>query len=133
MFVREIMNKNIVAIDSNEPIKNACNIYKEKKIGSLIITDKDDVVGIVTERDIIERTICLGKDTSTTPIKEIMSKDVKTVDVDDRINYAVEILKKNHIKRLPVTEKGDLVGILTVTDIAYERPNIRKFIKPGEE
>jgi len=133
MFVREIMKTNIVSIDSSEPIKNACNIYKDKKIGSLLITEKNDVVGIVTERDIIERTICLGLDPSTTPIKDIMTKEVKTVNADDRINYAVEILKNNHFKRLPVVENNELVGIITVTDIALSRPDIRKFLKPEEQ
>jgi CBS domain-containing protein len=126
------MKKGIITIDSNDTIKNACNLYKDNKIGSLLVIENKDVVGIVTERDIIERTICLDKDPKTTPIKEIMSGNVKTVDVDDRINYAVDILRENNIKKLPVTENGELVGIITVTDIAYSRPNIRKFLKPGE-
>jgi len=133
LFVKEIMNHDIITIDGNKSIKNACNLYKEGKIGSFLITENDNVVGIVTERDIIERTICMDKNPDTTPIKEIMTKNVKTVDVDDRINYAVEILKKNNIKKLPVTKDDELVGIITVTDIAFSRPNIRKFLEPEEK
>ena len=127
------MKDNIKTIDSNESIKKACDIYREKKIGSLLVIENEEVVGIVTERDIIERTICENLDPNITPIKEIMSPDVKTVDADDRINYAVDILKNNNIKKLPVTEDDELIGIITVTDIALSRPNIRKFIKPEEQ
>ncbi len=130
MFVKEIMNSNIITIDSNESIKKACDVYRDNNIGSVLVTENEQVVGIVTERDIIERTICMDKDPATTPIREIMSANVKTVDVNDRINYAVELLKKHHIKKLAVTEKDEVIGIVTVTDIAYSRPNIRKFIKP---
>lgn len=124
------MNSNIITIDSNESIKKACDVYRDNNIGSVLVTENEQVVGIVTERDIIERTICMDKDPATTPIREIMSANVKTVDVNDRINYAVELLKKHHIKKLAVTEKDEVIGIVTVTDIAYSRPNIRKFIKP---
>ncbi len=129
MFVKEIMKDNIITIDCNDSIKKACNIYRDKNIGSLLVTENKSVVGIVTERDIIERTICMDKDPNETPIKEIMSSDIKTVDVNDRINYAVKILKDNKIKKLPVTRDNEVVGIITVTDIAFTRPNVRKFLK----
>ena len=123
MFVRDIMNKDLISIDANESIKNACNLYREKKIGSILVTENSRVVGIITERDIIERTICDDKDPNIVPIKEIMTKNVKTVNADDRVNHAVNILKENNIKKLPVTDKGELVGIITVTDIALTRPD----------
>ena len=132
MFVNEIMKRDIITIDSNETIKNACIMYRDKKIGCLMVIENQNIVGIVTERDIIERTICVDRDPHTTPIKEIMTTDVKTVDIDDRINYAISILKDHNIKKLPVTEDGELVGIITVTDIAYSRPNIREFLKPAD-
>jgi CBS domain-containing protein len=123
------MKKEIVKIDVNSTIKDACTLYKNKKIGSLFVIENEEVVGIITERDIIERTICLDINPNTTKVREIMSTDVKTIDVNDTINYAISILKDNHIKKLGVTEKDNLVGIVTVTDIAYTRPDIRRFIQ----
>jgi CBS domain-containing protein len=123
------MKKEIVKIDVNSSIKNACNLYKDKKIGCLFVIENEDVIGIVTERDIIERTICLDRNPDTTKVREIMSPDVKTVDSNDNINHAISILKDNNIKKLAVTEKDELVGIITVTDIAYTRPDIRRFIQ----
>jgi CBS domain-containing protein len=122
------MKDNIVTIESNKSIKDACNIYKDKKIGCLLVIEKDNVIGIVTERDIIERTLCEDKDAKTTTIKDIMTSHVQTIDANDRISYAVEVLKKNNIKKLPVLNKGELVGIVTVTDIALTRPNIKNFL-----
>ncbi len=132
MFVREIMKKGIITVGSNETIKEACNLYRDKKIGCLLVFENSNVIGIVTERDIIERTICKDINPKSVPIKEIMTKNVKTVNADDRINYAVDILKQNNIKKLPVVENEELVGIITVTDIALTRPNIRKFLKTDE-
>ena len=123
------MKTGIVKINANTTIKEACNLYKDKKIGCLFVIENEKIAGIVTERDIIERTICLDLDPNTTKVREIMSSNVKAVDVNDNINYAISILKENNIKKLAVTEKDVLVGIVTVTDIAYTRPDIRRFIQ----
>jgi len=129
MFVKDVMKKETVKIDVNATIKDACNLYKDKKIGCLFVIENETIVGIVTERDIIERTICLDINPNTTKVGEIMSSDLKTVDINDNLNHAISILKDNNIKKLAVTEKNELVGIVTVTDIAYTRPDIRRFIQ----
>ena len=129
MFVKDVMTNKIVSIDSNETIESASNKYRDFKIGCLMVTDGDDVVGIVTERDFIERTICMGIDPKTTKIKEIMSSDVKTINSDDSIADAVDVLKQNKIKKLPVVSDNGIVGIITITDIAYSRSNIQKFLE----
>ena len=129
MFVKEIMKNKIVTIDSNKTILDASNIYRENKVGCLIITDKGQVVGIVTERDLIERTICQHRDPENTKIKEIMSSDIKTIDPIDRVEKALDIIKRYKIKKLPVVTGNKLVGIVTITDIAYARPDVKKFLE----
>lgn len=132
MFVKDVMTNKIVSIDSNETIESASKKYRDLKIGCLMVTNGDDVVGIVTERDFIERTICMGIDPKTTKIKEIMSSDIKTINSENCIADAVDILKKNKIKKLPVVSNNRIVGIITITDIAYSRPNIRGFLEKKE-
>jgi len=132
MFVKDVMTNKIVSIDSNETIESASKKYRDFKIGCLMITDEDNIVGIVTERDFIERTICMGIDPKTTKIKEIMSSDIKTINSDDRIADAVDLLKQNKIKKLPVVSDNRIVGIITITDIAYSRSNIQKFLEKKE-
>jgi len=129
MFVKKIMANKILTIDCNKTILDACNRYRDNKVGSLIITDEDRLVGVVTERDFIERTICMHRNPEKTKIKEIMSTDIKTIHPLDRVEKALDIIKKYKIKRLPVVSDDKLVGIITVTDIAYARPDVRKFLE----
>jgi len=123
------MKHKIISIDRNETIRKACNIYRDTGIGCVIVTDKEEIIGLVTERDIIERTICMGIDPNTTKVEEIMSKNIKTVNKDERLEKAIEILKENKIKKLLVTSNDDLVGIITLTDIAYSRPSMKELFQ----
>jgi len=129
MYVRDIMKENLVTINYNETIKTACDLYRDNKIGCLIVIDNDDIVGIVTERDLIERTICMNRDPNTAKVEEIMSKNIKTIDKNERLEKAIAMFKENNIKKLPVTCNNSLVGIITITDIAYSRPSMQEFFQ----
>jgi CBS domain-containing protein len=128
-FVKDIMKSKIVTVSHDETIKNACQKYKDFKIGCLIVLDNDNIVGLVTERDIIERTILLDKDPNTAKIRDIMTTDLITIDMDEKVMKAVDVMKDNNIKKLPVTHKGSLIGIVTSTDIAYSRPSLKHFLR----
>ena len=123
------MKKNIISIDKNETVKTAAKLYQDNKIGCLIVTDNQDIVGLITERDLIERTICTDKDPNTTTVEEIMSKNIKTIDKNERLEKAIGMLKDNNIKKLPVTFQDQLVGIITLTDIAYSRPSMKELFQ----
>jgi len=136
MLIREIMTKNVVTIDSNQTILEAYKKYRDFKVGCLIVTDKDQCVGIVTERDLIERSI--HRDLETTMIKEIMTSDVKTIHPFDNLEKALEIIKKYKIKKLPVVSDNMVEGIITITDITYARPELTErfmesWVKPRWE
>ena len=133
MLVNEIMSDKLVTVDVNQTVKDACNKYRNFRVGCLVVTDNDEIAGLITERDVIERTICMDKDPKTTKVKEIMSTDILTVDSYERIEKALEIMKNNKIKKLPVVKNNKLVGIITLTDIAYTRPSIKKFLAIKEE
>lgn len=124
MLVKEIMTKKVITIDPNDTVFNACIKYQDNKIGCLVVTDKESCVGIVTERDLIERTMCLHKDSEKTKISEIMSSDIKTIQPLETIEKAMEIMNKYKIKKLPVISDNNIVGIITITDIAHAKPEI---------
>jgi CBS domain-containing protein len=135
MLVEEVMIKNVMTIDRDKTVFDACNMYKDYKVGCLIVTDKGKCVGIVTERDLIERTICLRRDPEKTRINDIMSSNIKTIHPLDTIEKALEIMKINNIKKLPAVLKEDIVGIITVTDISKAKPDlsnrfIESWVKP---
>src|SRR3989344_4522618 len=111
MKVEEVMNKAI-AIEHDFSVKEAAQIMSKKNIGSLIILKKDKIAGIITEKDIMKNISSLDK-----KISSVMSKNVITVEHNDSIDNAALIITGHKIKRLPVLEKGKLVGIITATDI----------------
>jgi CBS domain-containing protein len=124
MLVKEIMAKQVITIDKEATVYDACMVYKEKKVGCLVVTKGESCVGIVTERDLIERTICQQRNPMTTQVYEIMSHDIKVINALDTVEKALEIMKHYKIKKLPVILSEKVVGIITVTDIAKARPDL---------
>ena len=126
MLVKEIMTKKVVTIRSDDMVFDACILYRDEKIGCLVVVENEFCVGIVTERDLIERILCMSKNPETTKVSEIMSSDIKTIYALDKVETAIDVMKKHKIKKLPVIADDKIVGIITVTDISKARPDISK-------
>lgn len=124
MLVKEIMIKPVITIDADATVYDAAMIYKEKKVGCLVVTKGDICVGLVTERDLIERTICHHLNPENTKVYEVMSRDIKVVYAVDTVEKALDVMKHYKIKKLPVISDEKVVGILTITDIAKARPDL---------
>lgn len=122
--MKEIMTRNVVTIDADASVFDACMTYKEKKVGCLVVVDKETCVGIVTERDLIERSVCLRRNPEKTKVREIMSSNVKVVNALDSVEKTLERMKSLKLKKLPVISSGKVVGIITMTDIAEARPDL---------
>ncbi len=120
MKVSKIMKKAI-ASESNITIREAIKIMSKENIGSLIVLDKNKLVGIITERDILKNTDKLGS-----KISSIMSKDLVTISVNDSIDAAALLMSKHKVKRLPVVEKGELLGIITATDLVANSDDLNE-------
>ena len=118
MLVQEVMTRDVVTIDCKKTVYDACKIYSEIKVGSLVVMDRDIIVGIITERDIIERAILRKKNPEETKILEIMSPNIKTIHALAPIEKAVHLMKEHKIKKLPVLLNNEIVGILTETDLS---------------
>src|SRR5512136_1232820 len=86
MLVKEIMTKQVITIDADASVLDACILYKEKKVGCLVVTKMDSCIGIVTERDLIERTICQHRNPEKTKVSEIMSQNIKVVTMLDTVD-----------------------------------------------
>ena len=126
MLVSEIMNKKIITVKPDDIIVDACYKYSNNKIGCLIVTEKESCIGIITERDIIQKIICPGKDPKETKVSEIMSSNVITIQSLETLEKALELMKEYKIKKLPVVSNEVLVGIITLSDIAHARPELTK-------
>jgi len=113
MLVKEIMNK-VCVVNSNITLKRAAELMLENNIGSLVILKGNKLAGILTERDIIKNLGSLNKN-----IFKIMTNEVITVSQNASLEEAAEIMKKNKIKKIIVTDKKRSIpaGIITATDI----------------
>jgi len=124
MLVKDVMTKNVITIDSNQTILDAYKKYRDNKVGSLVVTDKEKLIGIVTERDLIEKAI--DKDLKTTLIKDIMTPNIKTISPSEDIDTASELMEKFNIKKLPVIYNDNITGIITINDIVHTKPELTK-------
>ena len=111
MKVSELMKKAIV-VEENISLRNAAKIMSEKAIGSLIVIKNERIAGIITERDILKNIDKLGS-----KLSQIMSKNVITISPKQSVDEAASTMAENKIKRLPVVEHNEILGIITATDI----------------
>jgi len=123
LLVKDVMNKNVVVAKSSVTLREAAKVMGEMNMGSLVIMEDEKIVGIVTSTDIL-KSIGDGKDPDKVTIGEIATKNVITIQADDPLEKAVDLMIKHKIKKLPVMMNEKLVGIITVSDIAIVEPKI---------
>ena len=122
MLVSELMNRDVITIAPEETASIAARLLFRRNIGSVPVCDRSGRLrGIVTDRDIALRCVAAGNDPETTPVREIMSRCVVSCSPDDDISSASAKMSSGQIRRLPVVENGQLVGILSLGDIAVSR------------
>jgi CBS domain-containing protein len=129
MKARDIMGRPVVAAAKTATVRDVAIQMLMGGFSGMPITERDGViVGIVTEFDII-RAIREGKKVETTTAEEIMTRDVASVDIGDPVEKVIEILDARHVLRVPVTERGKLVGVISRPDIlrAFIEPNFMTF------
>ena len=132
MFVKDVMAKKVISIDYNKTVLDACKVFTEKGLGSLVVVNSGIIVGIITERDVIERVIVKKKNPKKTKIEEVMSKNIITIHASAKVEQAAELMKKHKIKKLPVILNNEFVGMITVTDLSNIMPNFTKFLNDEE-
>ena len=115
--VRDIMQKNVITIESVKKAHDAAIILKEKEISFLVVVKEGKPIGIVSERDIVRKIVADNNDAQTTQLEIIMSKNFKWVEPNASIESAVQKMLNNNIRRLVVLENEDLVGVITQTDL----------------
>ncbi|MBE7037369.1 MAG: CBS domain-containing protein [Ruminococcaceae bacterium] len=124
MKVRDIMSNPAVSITGEDTVCEAARIMQAHNIGVVPVTDdKNKVEGIITDRDIVLRTTSTGKDACVVKVKDVMTTNVELVSPDDDISNITQKMKDNKIRRFPVTQEGELVGMLSLGDIASNAEN----------
>jgi CBS domain-containing protein len=114
--VSDIMSSPVLTIDEHIIVRKAAEKMTQKNVGTIIVTSNDNPIGIVTERDILNRIVAKGRDPKTTKIKEIISKPLIFINKELSILEAIKVMRQNQIRRVLVTDKEKLVGIATDSD-----------------
>jgi CBS domain-containing protein len=121
--VKEIMQKPLT-INANQSAKIAGDIMRKNRRYSLIVTKKKNPIGMITDSDLIKQVVAKNKKPSTIKVGKIMSSPLVTVSPDKDVLEAARRMKKNKIKRLLVMKKGNLVGIIELSDVARASPEM---------
>lgn len=121
--VEEIMTTPVKTIDADATTAEAARLLSERGIGSLVVGE-GRIEGIVTESDVVA-SVGEELDPGDTPVSELMSDPVVTIRPDETVRVAGERMGHNGVKKLPVTEEGEAVGIVTTTDLALHLPDYR--------
>jgi len=110
----------VASISPNTTVIEALQLMSEKNIGSLVVVENAQFVGILTERDYSRKVILMGRHSSDTPVSEIMTSDFPPVKLADSVEYCMQLMSAKHIRYLPVFEEGQLVGIISINDVVTE-------------
>jgi len=129
IYVKDIMAKPVKTIDYNKTIKDAATLMKKYGKGSLIVVKNRKPVGIITADDIVYKIAAKNIKPSSVKIKDMMSAPLITITPDSTCADAAKKMRRNNIKRLPVVDKGKLIGIVSIDDIAISVPEFTQYIE----
>jgi len=121
MRVSEIMTRDPKTAQLDSTLEEIAALMKEEDVGAIPIVDDDHaLVGIVTDRDIVVRCVAEGKEPSDTTVEDILSEDLTTIEPDADVQEAARLMAQRQIRRLPVVQDGDLVGMVSIGDISVK-------------
>ncbi|MEM2761099.1 MAG: CBS domain-containing protein [Nitrososphaerales archaeon] len=118
MKVKDLMTKKVITIGLEHDALDAAKVMKNEQIASLVVMKDSKPYGIVTERDFLRRVCANNFQSKNTKLVDITSSPLITIDPNATVEDAVKVMVENKIRRIVVTEKDTVVGILTATDLA---------------
>ena len=118
MKVKECMCNNVAFLNPENTATDAAKLMQTKHVGCIPIVDNNqNLVGLITDRDLALRCIANNKDANLTPISEIMTTNVFTIEKDAEVQEASNVMRNSQVKRVPVIDNNTLVGIITLGDL----------------
>ena len=127
--MRDVMVEKIITTTKEATIEDAVNLMNKHEIGCLVAVENGKPVGIITERDLLKRVLAKSKEIRNMKVSEIMSTPIISVDPAMEIEEATKLMLQKKIKKLPTVEKGNLLGLVTLTDILRIHPQLIKMYK----
>ncbi len=130
--VSTVMTPTVRTVTPETTASAVARLFADDDVGSAIVvdTETDEMVGIVTKSDILHQ-VAIDADISSVAVDSFMSAPVVTIDSDESIHNGATMMKDRSIRRLPVLDDGDLVGMLTTTDLTHYMPRLRNTVLRG--
>lgn len=112
--------KNVLSVNPETTVYEALEVMAQYNIGALLVMVQDELVGIFSERDYARKGIIKGRKAKSTPMTEVMTSNVFTVESKLTTRECMELMSQGRFRHLPVVENGQVIGVLSVGDIVNE-------------
>jgi CBS domain-containing protein len=119
--VREIMTESPVCVSPDTDLVTVARQMRDENIGNVLVTEGENLRGVVTDRDLVVRCVADGQDPRQAKAGAIASDVTATVGPEDDVDTAVQLMRQRSVRRLPVVDHGKPVGIVSIGDLAIER------------
>ncbi|MGH7259705.1 MAG: CBS domain-containing protein [Nitrospiraceae bacterium] len=116
--------EKFVTVDRDMDARAAAALMRDRNIGSLFVTRNKEIIGILTDTDMVRRVVAVGLDASKTPVEQIMSAPILTIEEGKTLLDANDMMAKSHLRHLGVTRNGKLVGMISVRDLVVFLTNL---------
>lgn len=124
MQLRDVMTKNVQVIPHNATVRDAAKLMKDIDTGFIPVIDSENVIGIVTDRDIVLRSTAEGLNPNETKVEEVMTKEFFFLYDDEDVQEAARVMSKRQVRRLPVVNRQEeLVGVISLGDLSVDVNN----------
>jgi CBS domain-containing protein len=118
--IRDAMTEDPRSIGASESVVEAARLMRDEHIGSLPVTEGERLVGMITDRDLTTRVVAEAAVPETTSVGDVYSRDLISVEPDNDLEEALQLMARHQVRRLPVVENGRLVGMVAQADIALK-------------
>jgi CBS domain-containing protein len=115
-LVKDIMNKRVLTIDASLTVKDASKMMKDANVGSVVVTENNVAVGILTERDIVRRIVSEDRILSV-PVVDVMSTPLIVISPNDTVKTLANLMRLRGVHKVAVTQERLLVGMVTISDL----------------
>ncbi|MBI5411089.1 MAG: CBS domain-containing protein [Nitrospirae bacterium] len=116
--------EKFVTVDRDTDVRKAAAVMRDLNIGSLFVTRDKDIIGILTDTDLVRRVVAVGADAAKTPVEQIMSAPILTIEENKTLLDANDMMAAHHLRHLGVTRNGKLVGMISVRDLVVFLTNL---------
>jgi CBS domain-containing protein len=119
--IRDVMTPDPVTCEVDDMVVQAARAMRDYAIGDVIVLDAGRICGVITDRDLVVRVMAEQRDPDTTPLREVCTREVATLDPGQDAERAVRLMTERAVRRIPIVEHDAVVGVVSIGDLAMRR------------